>query len=138
VSWHVIAQIGDDSYYPALDANELRFIATIDKPGDKHGVTHDLLSDVFKAGLHPSSVAIDLLNVASIVYTADLRIWRGYDGEDAWFRKITLHIPVSDVELWAAAGPKLTELLSFLTGDEWIVNFRKNSDSPEPVIGDAP
>ena len=40
--WHVIAQIGGDSYYPALDTEALRFVAAIDKPGDKQGVTHDL------------------------------------------------------------------------------------------------
>ena len=68
--------------------------ATIDKPGDNHGVAHDLLAEVFKAGLRPSQIAIDLLQVAAIAYTADLRIWRGYDTEDAWSRDISIHVPV--------------------------------------------
>lgn len=111
MSWNVIAQIGEDDYYPPLDPKDVRFIAAIDKPGDNHGVTHDLLSNVFKTGLRPSQVAIDLLHVAAIVYTADLRIWRGYNSEDAWSREISIHAPVADVALWNAAAPKLTELL---------------------------
>jgi hypothetical protein len=138
MSWNVIAQIGEDDYYPVLDPNEVRFVAAIDKRGDSHCVTHDLLTNVFKAGLHPPQAAIDLLHVAAIVYTADLRIWRGYNGEDAWSREISIYAPVADVALWNAAGPKLIELLRFLTGDEWIVNFRSKVSAPDPTIGEPP
>jgi hypothetical protein len=138
MSWNVIAQIGEDNYYPLLDPKEVRFLATIDKPGDSHGVTHDLLANVFKAGLRPSQTAIDLLHVAAIVYTADLRIWRGYNTDDAWSRQISIHAPVTDVALWTAAAPKLTELLCFLTGDEWAINFRNKVPAPEPTIGNPP
>jgi len=134
VLWNVIAQIGDDNYCPALEANELQFVATLDKPDGNHAVANDLLSGVFKAGLSPSQTAIDLLHLATIVYTADLRISRLYDSEDAWFRDISIHIPVTDVASWAAAKPILTELLCFLTGDGWTVNFRQKVPSPEPTI----
>lgn len=134
MSWHVIAQIGDDNYYPALDANELQFVATLDKPGSNHAVANNLLWDVFKSGLRPSQVAIDLLHLATIVYAADLRIWRGYDSEDAWFREISIHVPVTDVPLWTAARLTLTELLCFLTGDAWTVNFHQKVPCPEPTI----
>jgi 7-cyano-7-deazaguanine synthase in queuosine biosynthesis len=137
MSWNVIAQVGEDDYYPLLDPAEVRFVATIDKPGDSHGVAHDLLSNVFKAGLRPSQAAIDLLNVAAIVYTADLRIWRGYNS-DAWSREISIHVPVADVAVWNAATPKLTDLLRFLTGDEWTVNFRSKVPGPETTIGKPP
>jgi 7-cyano-7-deazaguanine synthase in queuosine biosynthesis len=136
--WNVIAQIGEDNYYPPLDPTDVRFVATIDKPGDNHGVAHDMLSDVFKAGLRPSQAAIDLLHIAAIAYTADLRIWRGYNIEDAWSREIAIHAPVVDVKLWNAAGPRLTELLCFLTGDDWTVNFRGKVPTPEPSIGNSP
>jgi hypothetical protein len=74
--WNVIAQIGDDNHYPPLDPKEARFVATIDKPGDSHGIAHDLLSEVLKAGLLPCQVAIDLLHVEAIIHTADLRTAR--------------------------------------------------------------
>ena len=138
MSWHVIAQIGDDNYYPSLDANELQFVASLDKPAGNHAVANNLLWDVYKAGLSPSQVAIDLLHLATIVYTADLRIWRGYDSEDAWYREISIHVPVTDVALWTAAKQILNELLCFLTGDEWSVNFRQKVPSSDPTIGKAP
>jgi 7-cyano-7-deazaguanine synthase in queuosine biosynthesis len=138
VSWHVIAQIGDDDYYPSLAADKLQFVASLDKPSGNHAVVNNLLWDVYKAGLHPSQVAIDLLHLATIVYTADLRIWRGYDSEDAWYREISVHVPVTDVALWTAAKPILIELLCFLTGDAWSVNFRQKVPSPDPTIGHPP
>jgi len=135
VLWNVIAQIGDDNYYPALQANELQFIASLEKPEGNHAVASDLLWGVFRAGLRPSQTAIDLLHLATAVYTADLRISRLYDSEDAWFRDIAVHVPVTDVALWTAAKPVLTELLCFLTGDRWTINFRQKVPSPEPTIG---
>lgn len=136
--WNVIAQIGDDNYYPVLDPKDFRFVAAIDKPGDNHGVAHDLLSDVFKAGLRPSQTAIDLLHVAAVAYTADLRTWRGYDTEEAWSREISIHLPVTDVGLWNSAAPQLTEFLRFLTGDEWTLHFRTKVPAAEPAIGNPP
>jgi 7-cyano-7-deazaguanine synthase in queuosine biosynthesis len=134
MSWNVIAQIGGDDYSPPLDPKELRFVATIDKPG-VHGIADNLLVDVFKAGLRPSQTAVDLLHMAAIAYTADLRIWRRYNGEDGWSREIAIHALVTDVALWNNAGPTLVELLSFLTGDEWQVAFRCKSVSKEPSLG---
>lgn len=132
--WNVIAQIGDDNYYPALPANELHFLATLDKPDGNHAVANDLLSGVYRAGLSPSQTAIDLLHLATIVYTADLRISRLYDGEDAWLREISIHVPVNDLALWTGAKSILIELLCFLTGDEWTVKFRQKVPSPEANI----
>ena len=110
--WNVIAQIGDDAYYPTLDPAEPRFVATIDQPGSAHSVTQHLLSEVFKAGLVPSQTAIDLFHVAAIIYTADLRIWRGYNSEDALTREIVVHAPVTDPALWKNAAPKLNDNFS--------------------------
>lgn len=132
--WNVIAQIGDDNYYPALEPNELQFVASLDKPDGNHAVASDLLGGVFRAGLSPSQTAIDLLHFATIVYTADLRISRLYDSEDAWFREISVHVPVTDVALWTAVTPIVRELLCFLTGDGWTINFRQKVPSPGPTI----
>lgn len=136
--WNVIAQIGDDSYCPLLDPNEARFVAAIDKPDESRGISHNILSDVFKAGLRPTQTAIDLLNFAAIVYTADLRIWRGYNSEDAWTRDIAVYIPVTDPELWTTASPQIKEFLSFLTGDVWNLRFRARVAGSEPTIGTQP
>ena len=134
--WHVIAQIGFDDYEPVIASEEPRFVATIDKPGSEHSIIQQLLWEVFGKGLIPSEAAIDLVYLAAIVYTADLRIWRGY-GEEGWTRDITLHVPVAQPDLWNAAVTILTELLSFLTGDEWSVQFRKKVPQKEIEAGEG-
>jgi len=134
--WHVIAQLGPDDYQPVIAQAEPRFVATIDKPGSEHSVTQQLLSGVFEKGFIPSEAAIDLAHLAAIVYTADLRVWRGY-GEEAWSRDIMLHIPVEQPDLWNSATPILAELLSFLTGDTWSVRFRKKVPGKEVAAGEG-
>jgi 7-cyano-7-deazaguanine synthase in queuosine biosynthesis len=124
IPWHVIAQIGEDEFYPALDPEFPRFVVTIDKPGSNHSLVQQFLAPVFDVGLSPSQTAIDLVNLAAITYTADLRVWRGYNDEDGWTREILVYVPVADVELWNAAAGILCDLLRFLTGDNWRVSFR--------------
>lgn len=136
--WHVIAQIGEDNFHPDLDDKEPRFVATIDKPGGLHSLTQHPLSRVFEAGLQPSQTSIDLLHLAILVYTADLRIWRGYSGEDAWTRDVVLYLPVRDVALWTNARQQVVNLLSFLTGDRWDIHFREAVPATEQKIGEAP
>lgn len=137
MKWHVIAQVGADDYQPEIPQEEPRFTATIDKPGSEHSVTQHLLSGVFKEGLIPPEVAIDLIHLASMVFTADLRVSRDY-GEENWTREISLHFPVADPDLWNVSTPILTELLSFLTGDEWTVVFRKKVPQKEIEAGESP
>ncbi|HEX7362453.1 MAG TPA: Qat anti-phage system QueC-like protein QatC [Bryobacteraceae bacterium] len=135
--WHVIAQIGPDEYLPDLATEEPRFVASIDKPGSRYSITQQLLSQVLEKGLIPSETAMDLVHLAVIVYTADLRIWRGYS-EDGWAREITLHVPVSQPGMWNEASPVLSELLSFLTGDHWTVLFRPKVPNTPMTPGEAP
>ena len=122
--WNVIAQIGDDGYYPTLDPGEPRFVATIDQPGSTHSVTQHLLSEVFKAGLVPSQTAIDLSSCCRH------HLHRGFQ-DLAWLqqrgcmdKRNLIHAPVADPALWNNGAPKLNEILPFLTGDEWAVHFR--------------
>ncbi|MBN9659133.1 MAG: hypothetical protein J0H49_13190 [Acidobacteria bacterium] len=137
MKWHVIAQVGADDYQPDIPPQEPRFTATIDKPGSEHSVKQQLLTGVFQEGLIPPEAAIDLIHLASMVYTADLRVSRDY-GEENWTREISLHFPVADPDLWNASTPILTELLSFLTGDEWTVVFRKKVPQKETEAGESP
>jgi 7-cyano-7-deazaguanine synthase in queuosine biosynthesis len=135
IPWSVVAQIGEDEFYPALDPESPRFVVTIDKPGSNHSLVQELLSPVFDVGLSPSQMAIDLVHLAAIVYTADLRIWRGYNGEDGWTREIHVYMPVADVGLWNAAASALCDLLRFLTGDNWKVHFRSTTSVSVGALG---
>ncbi len=133
--WHVVAQVGGDDYHPSLTDNEPRFVATIDKPGASHSITQQLLSPAFAAGLKPSSTAVDLLNLADMIYTADLRVWRGYSPEDAWTREIKIYLPVANPDKWNASRTAVIDFLSFLTGDVWDIEFRQKAAQVEPAIG---
>jgi hypothetical protein len=76
--------------------------------------------------------AIDLLNAAIGAYIADLRIPRGQN-EDGWTREITLHLAVHNVEKWNRCIEIFEELLSFLTGDNWIVSARRLNAPSNPT-----
>jgi len=135
IPWNVIAQIGEDEFYPDLDPESLRFVVTIDKPGSNHSLVQQFLAPVFDVGLSPSQTAIELVHLAAIIYTADLWVWRGYNDDDGWTREIQVYVPVSDVELWNASAGILCDLLSFLTGDKWGISFRAATGMLAGILG---
>lgn len=71
--------------------------------------------------------SLDFLLLASAVYSIDKLVDRG-TAVDAWTREITLTIPVSGLNVWKAQGRRVSDCLSFLTGDNWSIKFvsRKN------------
>ncbi len=84
----------------------------------------DVISDLEKISLFPTEVGLDLLILAAHVYAADTRISRDTESQDTWTREINLIVPVSDTTLWISTKSLLSELLNFLTGDIWDINFR--------------
>ena len=82
------------------------------------------------------NVLIDLLEVASYVYAADSAIPRG-GRTDAqmgahWRRKLRFVIPVRLPELWSSEPVRsaLVETLSFLSDDEYELEFSRLEDLP--------
>lgn len=71
-----------------------------------------------------SNSAIDLLYISMMVYYADRKISRKEE-DDAWTRQIKLYIPVLEVGKWNENKELLEQMLSFLSGDVWIFEFRK-------------
>ena len=71
----------------------------------------------------------DLIIVATSVYAADKRIPRAgiYAGEveDNWTREICMSIPVLEIERWNSIKSGIENILGFLSGDLWEINFRK-------------
>jgi hypothetical protein len=101
-----------------------------------HGIGR-ALDDLAKLGLSTSEVGIDLLVVAVHVHAADTRIARRTESQDGWTREIRLVVPVSDPVRWMQASPILVRALQFLTGDRWIVDFRKRPTGKEKLIVDS-
>jgi 7-cyano-7-deazaguanine synthase in queuosine biosynthesis len=131
--WHVYSQVGAaDNFVPDIPGGDPRLPMAIDKHGSHNLAAAGLVQRVSDSGLAPSTLAIDLLNVALAVFTADMRVWRGYEA-DQWTRSIVLHLPVSDVAIWNGARSTVIQLASFLTGDQWDVIFRPLS-APIAVV----
>lgn len=85
------------------------------------------------------AVNADLVSLGILTYLADRTAPRPRGGELAT-RELELSIPVSEPDLWLAAGPALEDLLRFLSGDEWRLSFRRSrvktnasADNPAPA-----
>jgi 7-cyano-7-deazaguanine synthase in queuosine biosynthesis len=73
--------------------------------------------------------ALDLLEIAAVVYGADAAVSRGGSADRQmgakWHRRFLVTIPVRDVAFWTGAGVRQTleETLMFLTGDRFVFCF---------------
>jgi hypothetical protein len=71
--------------------------------------------------------AADLIEIAAMTYAADRLARRKADRDtvdgSGWGRRFRLQIPVRHPDLWAAAAAELTELLEWLTHDDWALKF---------------
>lgn len=72
----------------------------------------------------PTEFTYDLMTVVAAVRCADRQFTRSMS--EGWSRQLTVQIPVFEPSLWRQ--PKTNELLvqtlSYLTGDEWVFEFR--------------
>lgn len=78
---------------------------------------------------HASPVAFDLLFLASCVYGIDRLIERRPYSVDGWSRELNVSLPVINVTAWRGKEHEVEKLLSFLTGDYWLVQF-----TPSPLV----
>ncbi len=69
---------------------------------------------------------LDFFIITSSVYGIDRFVNRKRNSVDGWSREIKVSFPVSDVNKWIGVQCKLQELLSFLTGDYWQVDFHES------------
>ena len=93
------------------------------------------ISERLVQNLNASS--LDLLEIAAYIYSADQSVTRGgstfpKNGRN-WYRQFELSIPVRHPEIWnrEQVSDKLTELLSFMSDDDYRFVFR-------PLVGDWP
>lgn len=138
--WHVIAKVGtEDNYIPNIEADAPRLFVAFDRPDDPFKMREHVLEYLQKRyGRLPSPVVNDLLHLALATYAADMSISRSITDDD-WTREITIHVPVTDPQLWINAGDTVKSMISFLTGDKWSLEFRQRQEiePPEPVQMDA-
>jgi hypothetical protein len=82
-----------------------------------------LLDDVENSGINPDIRSWNFTTFALAVSAADLAVPRG-PSADGWTRVIELHVALVEPEPFAAIIPLLQEMLRFLTGDFWHLNFQ--------------
>ncbi len=123
---HIIVRLGPSDTgaieQPSADTRttEIQFI---NDSGLRFGLGH-VLSQLREIGLRPSETSVDLALLAAAITAADTRISRSADAQDAWTRRIDLHVPVQVPARWVALAPLIANMLKFLTGDQWHVHFR--------------
>lgn len=76
-----------------------------------------------------NSLVGDFANMALCVYAIDQVANRDKFGLHGWSRYIHLHIPVYNTEKWELVKTELEQILSFLSGDKWVLNLRKSAES---------
>lgn len=71
----------------------------------------------------------DLITIAASVYVSDKRVPRSSailaETGDNWTRRIHISIPVLELDKWKYVKKELEEVLDFLSGDLWELDFRK-------------
>lgn len=113
----------------AGQAEELRF--ELFGPGvDGIGTAgKNMVRYVHECGLAPTPRAWDFLSIALGVVSADDGVLRG-TSPDGWTRELALTVAVSDPAFWASQSAPLQDLLAFLTGDRWELQFAEGGALP--------
>ncbi len=99
--------------------------------GDVLDLGYGALRDAFG---QPNSIPLDFVLVASIVYLLDKAVPRS-TASDLWTREFSVTFPVSDPRRWMPAKDLLENGLTFLTGDEWSIAFRKMQEQTFKLQG---
>lgn len=133
-TYHVVLRAGvGDVFSVDPRAGDHAVVVRMDgAPGDDAWRLDESVWDTLGAlALTPTQVATDFFRFAAAAYCADLLVPHR-TAFDRWSRAIVLYVPVADPEAWIAADDVLCELLGFLTGDHWILNFREQVVAPPP------
>ena len=78
--------------------------------------------DLYASCGYPNRTALEFLVFAACCYLID-RSYSRRETSDSWTRRIELSFPVHDPAKWIRASGNLAGALSFLTGDEWVLEF---------------
>ena len=133
MSYHFVVSVGGgDSYTPQGVADEPRARLVMEASSQSSTVSTNTWEILDRQGLTPTATAVDFYRAAVAAYCADQRISRQKHARDCWGREITLHLPVSDLRLWQSTQKTFEELLRFLTGDYWTLEFRERAFTRPP------
>jgi 7-cyano-7-deazaguanine synthase in queuosine biosynthesis len=128
-TWNILLkQSSTDLFDIEVPENEGKLVINTDQQGLQDTVLSTNVFTELKSKLIVIGENIhDLLHVAIGVYTVDQGISRDIYGFQQWSRHIKLFVPVSAVDDWNTCKSEIESLLSFLSGDRWEIEFRKQA-----------
>ena len=130
----VVCRVGaGDDFTPAVSPDDTLLPISIEQAGALTAAGTTVRRELERVAVTPLPVAVDLLNLATAVYSADV-CTRRVTAYDRWTRDFRLLLPVSDVDRWAAASSHLSRMLGFLSGDRWRVEFRPLANPAPPFV----
>lgn len=110
----------DESRYSSFDDSTYVFSLYPKKKSTIFSSLYDLWRRISPSVISP--IYEDLFVFGLSVFAIDKRMSRSLS-KDNWSRNIEVLIPVSDVTLWRASKYHIEQMLSFLSGDKWTVDF---------------
>lgn len=113
-----------------ISSSCLSFTVNLDSPEDFRDNFFSRTDNRFFSVL--DEARIDLLSISNFIYAADRRIPRS-SAKDGWTREINMIIYVLLPQKWKVAQKVLEEMLSFLTGDNWTIFFKKRGFSENEI-----
>lgn len=115
--------IGDPGEHPAADASRVLLI------GVDIRINAEEIARFCGADTPP--VADDLAVLCAGIVYADRKTPRRRS--EGWGRTLHLHVPLVRFDVFASGNlrSELEDLLRFLTGDHWIIEFRRRSRTPD-------
>lgn len=82
-----------------------------------------------------SKEVLDFFMISATVYGIDRFVERKQNSVDGWTRELKVNFPVHNPAKWNTCKEEMNKLLSFLTGDYWNVEFRKETfDVPKAAL----
>jgi len=93
-------------------------------------------STLYKECGKPTSKIMDFLFISSIIYSVDKIVSRE-DAHDNWTRNLYVEIPVSNLNEWNKVKEDFIEMINFLTGDKWDINFKKLKSNLDRINNDV-
>lgn len=113
----LVCKVEQDDEFTVANSEELN----INKNSD---FTYTFWNDLRSLPNFYSQEGLDLLYLSFFVFAADRKFAR-QNSNDSWSRNIELYIPVLSLSKWKDLKDKAEKMLSFLSGDRWVLHFRE-------------
>lgn len=99
-------------------------------------IDNTFFGKLYEYAKETSSKAFEFYLFTVVVYNIDKLIPRKKLSLDGWTREIQFDYPVNSPQTWNSNKQKINEMLSFLTGDVWEVNFIQGDSSNHHIPSD--